>query len=113
MCFKRETVRGRSTVFELRCGGSLVTQNHILTAAHCLFEEKTGQKREVNDDLLVVLGSNDPLYTSEGLERKIISYTYHPNYVYPQSYFDVAVCTLNETVPQAAFRSIRPVCLPG
>ena len=42
----------RNTIFELRCGASLITLNHILTAAHCLFDENTGQKFENYSELL-------------------------------------------------------------
>ena len=83
-----------------------------MTAAHCLFEESTGQKRHNNEDLLVVLGSNDPIESTGGIERRIANFTQHPEYVFPESYFDVAIVTLNDGVPESAFKSARPICLP-
>ena len=89
-----------------------MTQSHILTAAHCLFDERLGQKLDRTDDLLVVLGSNNPILTEEGIIRTIVDFSYHPDYTYPSAYFDVAVAKLNETVPSRAFGTIRPICLP-
>ena len=64
----KESRRGRFR-YTLRCGGSLVTQYHILTAAHCLFDEKLGQKLRDTQDVLVVLGSSNPILTSEGMGK--------------------------------------------
>ena len=83
-----------------------------MTAAHCLFEESTGQKRDNNEDLLVVLGSNDPIENTGGIERRIVNFTHHPEYVFPESYFDVGIATLSNGVPESAFKSARPICLP-
>ena len=61
----------------------------------------------------MILGSNQPLHTSEGIERKIENTVFHPEYTFPESYFDLAIATLNEAVPKAAFKTIRPICLPS
>ena len=56
-----------------------MTQSHILTAAHCLFDERLGQKLDRTDDLLVVLGSNNPILTEEGITRTIVDFSHHPD----------------------------------
>ena len=89
-----------------------MTQSHILTAAHCLFDERLGQKLDRTDDLFVVLGSNNPILTEEGIIRTIADFSHHPDYTYPSAYFDAAIAKLNETVPSGAFGTIRPICLP-
>ena len=45
--------------------------------------------------------------------RKIKNTIFHPEYTFPESYFDIAIATLNEAVPKAAFKTIRPICLPS
>ena len=96
----------------MRCGASLVTQNHLLTAAHCFINEKIGQNRKDNSDLYVILGSNDPVESLDGIERKILNVVQHPEYAYPQAYFDVAIVTLDKSVPKTTISIIRPICLP-
>ena len=41
------------------------------------------------DDLSVILGSNDPIESYDGIERKILEYSMHPEYVYAEAYFDI------------------------
>ena len=84
-----------------------------MTAAHCFFHDGTGQKRNNNEDLLVVLGSNDPIEeTDDVIERGIDKFIQHPEYVYPEAYFDVGIVTLDGVVPPSAFKAARPICLP-
>ena len=62
--------------------------------------------------MYVILGSNDPVESLDGIERKIIDVVQHPEYVYPQAYFDVAIVTLDKSVPKTTISIIRPICLP-
>ena len=112
MAILREEIRGRSIIYTLRCGASLVTEKHLLTAAHCFIDEKTGQNRKENCDLHVILGSSDPVESTDGIERKILDVSKHPEYTYPEAYFDVAIVTLDKNVPKTTISSIRPICLP-
>ena len=108
----KEEKKGRATYLDLRCGGSLITYSHIITAAHCLIDRKTRKKLIKYDDLKVIIGSNDPIETCEGVERKILDYSFHPEYLYEEAYFDISVATLDKKVLKSEVPSLNPICLP-
>ncbi|KAH8382521.1 hypothetical protein KR009_003942, partial [Drosophila setifemur] len=98
------------------CGGSLISETHILTAAHCIV-----QRPEV---IAVRLGEHDlsteedcqwlggikrvcqPPYEEYGVEDVRV----HPNYVHGLINNDIAIIKLKGVVREKTH--IKPVCLP-
>ncbi|XP_015589545.1 venom protease [Cephus cinctus] len=87
------------------CGGTLVSSRHIVTAGHCVHNQR--------DLYIVRLGDLDLNSDSDGatpidvlIERKII----HPEYNAASYTNDIAVLRLQQEVPFTEL--IHPICLP-
>ena len=83
------------------CTGSIVTENIVITAAHCTHEDK--------GDLFIQAGVLS-LKSLKSTERRIIQTIEHPDYKPPQVYFDVALALLDQLI--SFNERISPVCLP-
>ncbi|XP_069193285.1 trypsin-1-like [Procambarus clarkii] len=99
------------------CGGTIINNQYILTAAHCLYDQNTFQPRNPSTIKVGVADYNQNSHADDipGVTRlvSIQNFTIHPNYTFFNVTDDIALVKLAEPLDLTSHREVRPVCLPA
>lgn len=82
-----QAFRSALNAYSHTCGGSILSSNFILTAAHCITE----QPQPLLEPLRIVAGEHDFSVTSGNEQIRLVQYINHENYTGGVAPFDIAL----------------------
>ncbi|XP_052896721.1 transmembrane protease serine 9-like [Anopheles moucheti] len=97
--------RGKTAKPEYKCGGSIISENFILSAAHCI-QEPDPERYFIKAGLYHLYNDTDPNVVLYNLFEIIL----HPKYHSRKFYNDIALMRPDRVISFASF-AIFPICL--
>jgi secreted trypsin-like serine protease len=100
---------GNNPVNGFFCGGVILDSQHVATAAHCVFDDSTGQATPPSR-LHVLAGTSD--LQAAGTDVVASATSFDPNYDPSTNDYDMGVLTLSQplyTVPSATIAPVTPI----
>ena len=89
------------------CAGSLSSPTTVITAAHCVIDQRSGKQTRADD---VLVGFTHDLDATDFPTRRVSTIAVNPNYVIKSTENDIAVLTLTEPITTVP---LIPVATPA
>ncbi|KAK7085177.1 Transmembrane protease serine 6 [Halocaridina rubra] len=99
-----------------QCGGTVINDRYVLTAAHCLYDDISSQYLKPKN-VIVTLGDHDQFSSDDDVpgvtrDADVAAVIPHEKFDFNSFGFDVALLKLEKPINLSSYKEIRAACLP-